>query len=86
MFAEEASQDFEDFLDVLGERVRLKGWDRFRGGLDVKGKIYTKTYIHRNTYLWKKRKNKTKLKEKLTSNEKEMEMKIIFILVLFSFY
>lgn len=27
---------FERFLDFLGERVRLKGWTGFRGGLDVK--------------------------------------------------
>ncbi|XP_017491463.1 PREDICTED: GTPase-activating Rap/Ran-GAP domain-like protein 3, partial [Rhagoletis zephyria] len=33
---QDASRDFEDFLHILGERVRLKGWDRFRGGLDVK--------------------------------------------------
>lgn len=22
---------------MLGEKIRLKGWERFRGGLDVKG-------------------------------------------------
>ncbi|XP_037931627.1 GTPase-activating Rap/Ran-GAP domain-like protein 3 [Teleopsis dalmanni] len=43
---QEASQDFEDFLDVLGERVRLKGWDRFRGGLDVKGDMTGKYSVY----------------------------------------
>ncbi|KAL9881672.1 GTPase-activating Rap/Ran-GAP domain-like protein 3 isoform 3-T3 [Glossina fuscipes fuscipes] len=43
---EEASQDFEDFLDVLGERVRLRGWDRFRGGLDVKGDMTGKYSVY----------------------------------------
>lgn len=33
------SENFEEFLDVLGEKIRLKGWERFRGGLDVKGKL-----------------------------------------------
>lgn len=31
------SECFEEFLTVLGEKIRLKGWERFRGGLDVKG-------------------------------------------------
>lgn len=31
------SDSFEEFLTVLGEKIRLKGWERFRGGLDVKG-------------------------------------------------
>lgn len=28
------SQGFDDFLNLLGERVRLKGFDKYRGGLD----------------------------------------------------
>ncbi|XP_059224080.1 GTPase-activating Rap/Ran-GAP domain-like protein 3 isoform X1 [Stomoxys calcitrans] len=43
---QESSPDFEDFLDVLGERVRLKGWDRFRGGLDVKGDMTGKYSVY----------------------------------------
>lgn len=35
--AECGSEDFDDFLGVLGEQITLKGWERFRGGLDVKG-------------------------------------------------
>ncbi|XP_011329684.1 GTPase-activating Rap/Ran-GAP domain-like protein 3 isoform X2 [Ooceraea biroi] len=34
---ERGSPDFERFLEILGERIRLKGWDKYRGGLDVKG-------------------------------------------------
>ena len=27
---------FEEFLDLLGDRVRLKGWDKYRAQLDNK--------------------------------------------------
>ncbi|XP_036318191.1 GTPase-activating Rap/Ran-GAP domain-like protein 3 isoform X2 [Rhagoletis pomonella] len=43
---QDASRDFEDFLHILGERVRLKGWDRFRGGLDVKGDMTGKYSVY----------------------------------------
>ncbi|XP_063059540.1 signal-induced proliferation-associated protein 1 isoform X2 [Engraulis encrasicolus] len=33
---ESASQAFDDFLDLLGERVRLKGWEKYRAQLDTK--------------------------------------------------
>lgn len=26
---------FEEFLQILGERVRLKGFDKYKGGLDT---------------------------------------------------
>jgi len=32
----EASSDFEEFLDFLGDRLRLDAWKGFRGGLDVR--------------------------------------------------
>ncbi|KFM59861.1 Signal-induced proliferation-associated 1-like protein 2, partial [Stegodyphus mimosarum] len=31
-----AGPAFEEFLDMLGQRVRLKGFDKYRGGLDTK--------------------------------------------------
>ncbi|XP_034188029.1 GTPase-activating Rap/Ran-GAP domain-like protein 3 isoform X1 [Osmia lignaria lignaria] len=34
---EKGSPDFDKFLEILGERIRLKNWDKYRGGLDVKG-------------------------------------------------
>ncbi|CAL7949286.1 unnamed protein product [Xylocopa violacea] len=34
---EEGSPGFENFLEILGEKIRLKNWDKYRGGLDVKG-------------------------------------------------
>lgn len=34
---EAGSRHFDKFLGLLGERIRLRGWDKFRGGLDVKG-------------------------------------------------
>nr|XP_039270889.1 signal-induced proliferation-associated 1-like protein 1 isoform X1 [Styela clava] len=33
---EHGSPGFEEFLDLLGDKVQLKGFDKFRGGLDVK--------------------------------------------------
>lgn len=39
-FSESASVHFDNFLTLLGEKIRLKGWDKYRGGLDVKGKRY----------------------------------------------
>lgn len=39
MLVERGSPGFESFLEILGERIRLKGWDKYRGGLDVKGKL-----------------------------------------------
>ncbi|XP_064458202.1 GTPase-activating Rap/Ran-GAP domain-like protein 3 isoform X3 [Ornithodoros turicata] len=38
MFSNETgSREFDRFINLLGEKVRLKGWDKYRGGLDVKG-------------------------------------------------
>ena len=34
---EHGSAEFDEFLDILGDRIKLKGWDKFRGGLDVQG-------------------------------------------------
>jgi len=31
------SARYEEFLDVLGDRIELKGWNRYAGGLDVEG-------------------------------------------------
>ena len=33
------SENFDRFLSLIGERVTLKGWQKFRGGLDVKGNM-----------------------------------------------
>ncbi|XP_054270708.1 GTPase-activating Rap/Ran-GAP domain-like protein 3 isoform X2 [Macrosteles quadrilineatus] len=38
MFSNETgSEEFDRFIRLLGDKVRLKGWDKYRGGLDVKG-------------------------------------------------
>ncbi|XP_017790053.1 PREDICTED: LOW QUALITY PROTEIN: GTPase-activating Rap/Ran-GAP domain-like protein 3 [Habropoda laboriosa] len=34
---EKGSPGFDKFLEILGERIQLKNWDKYRGGLDVKG-------------------------------------------------
>lgn len=46
-FPEFGSDNFDEFLSMLGEKITLKGWERFRGGLDVKGngKTFLK-YLH----------------------------------------
>lgn len=37
-FAECSSPIFEEFLDLIGQKVRLKGFQKYRGGLDCKSK------------------------------------------------
>ncbi|KAK7863100.1 hypothetical protein R5R35_001025 [Gryllus longicercus] len=38
MFSNEnGSSDFDRFINLLGGKIRLKSWDKYRGGLDVKG-------------------------------------------------
>jgi hypothetical protein len=44
---EHGSQDFEDFLDLLGDRIELRGWSGFRGGLDVRSTRRLVTDIRR---------------------------------------
>ena len=39
IFAVTSSEEFEDFLHVLGDTIELKGWTGYRGGLDEKGII-----------------------------------------------
>ncbi|XP_076454839.1 GTPase-activating Rap/Ran-GAP domain-like protein 3 [Babylonia areolata] len=33
---EEGSEAFYQLVDLLGERIKLKGWDKFKAGLDIK--------------------------------------------------
>lgn len=40
LFLEHGSADFEEFVSFLGERVKLQGWTKYAGGLDVKRKIF----------------------------------------------
>ena len=35
---EDAGPAFLEFLDTIGQRVRLKGFDKYRAGLDNKSK------------------------------------------------
>uniref|UniRef100_A0A182M1G4 Rap-GAP domain-containing protein n=1 Tax=Anopheles culicifacies TaxID=139723 RepID=A0A182M1G4_9DIPT len=43
---ETGSPEFDDFLTLLGEKIRLKEWERYRGGLDVKGDMTGKYSIY----------------------------------------
>ena len=36
---EKGSENFTNFLTLLGDRVTLKGWQKFRGGLDIRGNM-----------------------------------------------
>ena len=38
---ETAGPAFEEFLDLLGQRVRLKGFSKYRAQLDNKSKLQT---------------------------------------------
>lgn len=40
---ESSGPAFEEFLNLLGERVRLKGWEKYRAQLDNKSKLTTHT-------------------------------------------
>ncbi|XP_055959069.1 GTPase-activating Rap/Ran-GAP domain-like protein 3 [Patella vulgata] len=33
---EKGTEEFDKFLSFLGDRIKLKGWDKFKGGLDIK--------------------------------------------------
>jgi hypothetical protein len=35
--SEHGNEDFMKFVSLLGDRISLRGWDKFRAGLDVKG-------------------------------------------------
>lgn len=37
---ESAGPAFEEFLQLLGERIRLKGFEKYRAQLDTKSKKY----------------------------------------------
>lgn len=32
------SKDFDEFLEMLGDKVKLKGWTKYNGGLDIECK------------------------------------------------
>lgn len=40
---ESSGPAFEEFLDLLGERVRLKGWEKYRAQLDNKSELNTRS-------------------------------------------
>lgn len=43
-FTETGSENFDKFLNLLGDTICLQGWAGYRGGLDTKSK--TGTYIN----------------------------------------
>ncbi|KAJ1520953.1 hypothetical protein ONE63_004030 [Megalurothrips usitatus] len=43
---EEGSSDFQRFVKLLGDEVKLKGWKKYRGGLDVKGDMTGKHSVY----------------------------------------
>lgn len=55
---ESSGPAFEEFLDLLGERVRLKGWEKYRAQLDNKSEPFNKPLPYTDqllkTTLWQK--------------------------------
>ncbi|XP_034235197.1 GTPase-activating Rap/Ran-GAP domain-like protein 3 isoform X2 [Thrips palmi] len=43
---EEGSPEFHRFVKLLGDEVKLKGWKKYRGGLDVKGDMTGKHSVY----------------------------------------
>ncbi|XP_050726126.1 GTPase-activating Rap/Ran-GAP domain-like protein 3 isoform X6 [Eriocheir sinensis] len=43
---EAGTRHFEHFLGLLGQRIRLRHWDKYRGGLDVKGDMTGKHSVY----------------------------------------
>jgi hypothetical protein len=41
----EGSADWNEFLDFLGEKISLLGWEHYAGGLDTKGTIPISFYF-----------------------------------------
>ncbi|CAD0195660.1 unnamed protein product [Chrysodeixis includens] len=44
---EKGDEKWERFISLLGDKIRLRGWNRFRGGLDVKADVITSSAIRR---------------------------------------
>jgi hypothetical protein len=44
--AEHGSEVFEDFLSSLGDRINMKGWDKYRGDFSNKGTRHHHSYIY----------------------------------------
>ncbi|KPJ06675.1 GTPase-activating Rap/Ran-GAP domain-like protein 3 [Papilio machaon] len=72
---EKGNEKWERFISLLGDKIRLRGWNRFRGGLDVKGdmtgshSIYTmhqghEIMFHVSTMLPFSKDNKQQLERK----------------------
>ena len=41
----DSSPAYEEFLALLGETVRLKGWKKYRAGLDVESASYLNMFV-----------------------------------------
>lgn len=51
--SENGSENFDGFLGVIGEKIRLKGWERYRGGLDVKGNYCGRVFLSLPEAWWR---------------------------------
>ncbi len=44
---EYSSERLQQFLELLGDEVQLRGWEQFRGGLDCKSKwVWSLAYMY----------------------------------------
>ena len=46
LFTVNVSDEFQHFLELMGDKIELKGWQKYRGGLDVKSKIKFSRAFH----------------------------------------
>jgi hypothetical protein len=44
------SRGVQEFLDFIGERIALKGWTKFRGGLNTKCPLLPSIYVWKLMY------------------------------------
>lgn len=42
----ESSENFDEFMNLLGEKIQLNGWKNFAGGLDTKSKSIILYFIY----------------------------------------
>jgi RAP1 GTPase activating protein 1 len=43
---DDTTPEFKDFLNILGQSIRLKGWSKYRGGLDVRNDLSGTTSVY----------------------------------------
>lgn len=42
---EHGSPEFEKFINLIGDKIRLKGWKKYKGGLDTTSKCFLNLFL-----------------------------------------